>query len=143
MTKKIKSVTELAKYQIGDIAYYVAITPQVSMPDLREEDCWMIGYHPKTMYSRYNIWPYHSKPPKLFHCDFETIADLLTSKLTTEAFEVKKVHRSQHTGDFIYTDEVGRWMSEDDLFDTDIVADLERHRIYKMISRWAGANING
>lgn len=143
MVRKIKSVTELAKYQVGDVAYCVVISQQVSMPDLSEDDCWMIGHHPKTLYSRCRIWPYHSKLPKVSHCDFEMIVDLLTSKLTVEPFQVKEIHRSPHTGEFIYLNEIDQHMPEDNLFDTDIAATVECNRIYKMITRWAGANING
>ncbi len=141
MVRKIKSVTELAKYQVGDVAYCVAISQQISMPDLSKEDCWMIGHHPKTLYSRYHIWPYHSKLPKVSHCDFEMIVDLLTSKLIVEPFQVKEIHRSPNTGEFIYLNEIDQYMPEENLFDSDIVAAEECARIYKMITRWA--NVNG
>jgi len=140
MTKKIQSVTELAKYQVGDVAYWVIMRPQTVMADLAEEDDWMLDYHPKALYTigpGRKAWPYHSKLPRLHQVDFECIIELLRSKLVVEPFIINEIIRSRNTGEFLYANDDEEWMPESCLFDTDIAANRERNRIKKMINNWS------
>lgn len=140
MSKRIQSVIELAKYRIGDMAYWVSIRPLEQMPELEDEDLWMTEYHPKVLYTRgpaKKMWPYRAKLPKLHHVDFEDVVELLTSEFVIEQFEICNIVRSNDTGEFLYSNDDDEWMVENDLFDTNTAATKEKNRIKNMIRRWA------
>ena len=139
MPKRIQSVLELAKYCVGDTAYWVVIRPLQNMPELDEDDQWMYEHHPKTLYSREpgkKLWPYKAKLPKLHHTDFELIVNLLRSELIIESFHICDIIRSRRTGEFFYGNGDDEWIPENNLFDTDIAAARETSRIKQMIRRW-------
>lgn len=140
MPKRIKSVIELARYRVGDTAYWVILRPLESMPQLAEDDKWMENHHPKVLYSRgpaKKLWPYHAKLPRLHHIDFGGIVNLLRSEFVVESFAICDVIRSRDTGEFFYQNSDDEWMPESHLFDTDIAARREKNRVKKMIKRWA------
>lgn len=140
MAKRIQSVTELARYRVGDTAYWVTIRPLKAMPELDEEDKWMDTHHPKVLYSRgpaKDIWPYRNKLPRLHHSDFSGIVNLLRSELVVESFPVCEIIRCHNTGEFFYGNSDDEWMPESNLFDTDTAAIRERNRITRMIRNWA------
>jgi len=138
MPKRIKSVNELARYRVGDKAYWVIVHTPDPEPILSEEDQWMESHHPKVLYSRRGPakWPYNSKLPRLHHLDFEGIVNLLRSELIVEPFQVCDVIRSTDTGEFFYQNGDDEWMPESHLFDSDIAARREKSRIKRMIKRW-------
>lgn len=140
MPKRIQSVIELARYKVGDTAFWVIIRPLQSMPELDEEDQWMDNHHPKALYTRgpgKKLWPYYAKLPRLHHMDFEGIVNLLRSELVVEPFHVCDIVRSRGTGEFFYCNGDDEWMPEEHLFDTDIAANREVNRIKRLIRKWA------
>lgn len=141
MSKRIKSVIELAHYSVGDTAYWVIIRPLKAMPELTADNKWMEDHHPKALYSRRGparkVWPYHAKLPKLSQIDFEEVVNLLRSELVVEPFQVCDIIRSRDTGEFFYQNSDDEWMPESHLFDTNTAARNEKKRIKRMIKRWA------
>lgn len=140
MSKRIKTVTELAKHCVGDIAYWVVIRPLKPIPQLDEEDLWMENHHPKVLYTRgpaKKIWPYNAKLPRMHHMDFEGIVNLLRSEFVIEEFNICEIIRSKNTGEFFYANDDDEWMPESCLLDTEMAAVREKTRILKMIQKWA------
>jgi len=137
--RKIKSATELARYKVGDSAWWVSLRYKDPLPCLSEESAWILNCHPKVLYEQgpyKNNWPFRAKLPRLHHVDFAGIVAILTSEFVVEKFDVCEVLRSQDTGEFYCSNENDEWMPETSLFDTDIAANRERTRIIKMIKRW-------
>lgn len=140
MTRRINSVIEIAKYRVGDLAYWVTIRPLEQMPSIPIEDAWMLNHHPKFMYTRgpaKQLWPYRKNLPKLHHSDFEGIVNMLRSKVVVEEFPICEVVRCRNTGEFFYSNSDDEWMPESYLFDTDTAAIRERNRVVQMIRNWA------
>jgi hypothetical protein len=137
MTKKITSVLELARYKNGDTVWWVALRYAAPI-HLSDEDEWMLDIHPKTIFSGpYKAaWQSRSKLPKLHHCDFNIIVQLLCSKLVIEKFKIEQITRSTSTGEFYYANEDEEWMPESCLCDTREAARKERDRIHRLIDRW-------
>lgn len=142
MARRIQSVTELARYRVGDTAFWVIIRPLKEMPEIEPEDKWMESHHPKILYTwgpASGLWPYRSKLPRLHHSDFNGVVNLLRSELVVEPFPVCEIVRCQNTGEFFYGNCDDEWMPESNLFDTDTdtAAIRERNRIVRMIRNWA------
>lgn len=140
MQKKIESVLELARYRVGDIAYWVIIRPQIVPPEIPTDDEWMKEHHPKALYSRgvyRKLWPRHSPLPKLQHRDFDDITTLLRSTFVIEQFPVCDLIRSRDTGEFFYCNGDDEWMPESYLMDTKESARREMARIKRLIRKWA------
>lgn len=135
----ISSVLELARYQVGESAWWVTLRLKEPINPLKEDQHWMIEAHPKLLYERgpyKKNWTYRSKLPKLQHLDFQGIVGLLTSDLVVERFDICDVIRSQDTGEFFYSNEDDEWMPESCLFDTITAARRERARIMRMLKKW-------
>lgn len=137
----MKSVLELGRYQVGDVAWWVAIRDKEHAgPEYVSEDIfWMYECHPKILYTRgpnKNQWKKHQKLPKLHHSDFLNIITLLTSDLEVEPFTIANISRSPHTGEYYYGNMDDEWMPESNLSDTRIAATKERERIRNMLRRW-------
>jgi len=140
MRKRIESVFELAKYKIGDKAYWIILRPLENIEPLSEDDQWMDEHHPKATFTRgpaKKAWPHRAMLPKLHHSDFEIIVHLLRSELVIEEFEVNSIVRSKDTGEFFYVNEHDEWMPESYLFPNDSAAKREQNRINKLIRQWA------
>jgi hypothetical protein len=137
--RKMSSVLELAKYKVGDSAWWVTLRHQKEPPELSVESVWMQNCHPKTLYEHgpYKcLWPFRSKLPRLHHSDFTGIVIILTSEFAVEQFDICDIIRSSDTGEFFYSNQNDEWMPEAFLFDTQIAANQERSRILKMMKRW-------
>jgi hypothetical protein len=144
MKRKIQSVLQLARYQVGDSAFWVSLRPQNANPEIPEESHWMLDCHPKTLYEQgplKKFWPRNMKLPKLHHQDFDQIMNLLRSDLIVEEFLVADLIRSRSTGEFIYSNPDCEWMPETLLFDTIVAARRERSRIAKMLKRWTSESV--
>lgn len=139
---KIRSVLELARYKVGDVAWWVVLRPIKPIQDLADEDQWMSQshIHPKILYQvgpSSHLWPRKTALPKLQHMDFSSVVGLLTSKLVVRQFPICDLLRSRDTGEFFYSNSDNEWMPEGYLMDTQIAADRERSRILKHIAKWA------
>ncbi len=140
--KRIRSVLELARYKVGDVAWWVIMRPIKAPPELTDDQAWMAkpNVHPKALYKPggpFNqLWPGKAILPKLQHVDFTTIIGLLTSELMVEQFPICDLIRSSDTGEFFYANENDEWMPEVNLMDTKIAADRERARIIRLLQRW-------
>lgn len=144
MPKKINNVNDLARYKIGDVAWWVVMRPH-KMADQNAECCepWMLEHHPKALYLRgpcKNVWKSNVRLPQLHHADFTIVTNILTSKMMVEEFLINEVMRSNDTGEFFYANQDGEWMPESYLFDTKVAARRERTRIVKMINKWSCKN---
>ncbi len=140
--RKIQSVTELAKFRVGDVAWWVILRPLNKMADLPEPDLWMKNHHPKALYEWGPGRPVWGKAllPKLQHFDFTNIVPLLTSKILVDQFPVCDILRSRDTGEFFYSNEDDEWMPESYLLDTKIRADREKARILRLFTKWIELN---
>jgi hypothetical protein len=136
--KKIRSVLELARYQVGDVAWWVILRPSKPPADLAQEDQWMEKHHPKVLYKGpyKDLWPRNTVLPRLQHMDFKAVVSILTSEFQVEQFPICDVLRSRDTGEFFYSNEHDEWQPETFLMDTKVAADRERTRIMKLIKRW-------
>lgn len=139
---KMKTVLDLAKWKVGDKPFWIVSRPMCSNPiPISDEDEWAFSeeVHPKTLY-KYGIvktWPYRHKLPRLHACDFQLIVEVLEMNLAIEPFEIGKVIRCPHTGEFICANSTGEeWMGESDLFETVSEARRERARIMALIREW-------
>jgi hypothetical protein len=140
MSRKIKSVLELSRYKVGDVAWWVVIRGKPE-PEITEANQWMTqtSIHPKTLYKGgpYEpLWNRKALLPKLQHQDFNTIVGLLTSDLVIEQFVVCDLVRSRDTGEFYYENERNEWMPEGQLLDTKIAAERERTRVRRLLRKW-------
>lgn len=140
----MSSVLELARWKVGESAWWVALRYHEPLPDLPPEAAWMQNCHPKALYEHgpyKQFWPFRAKLPRLHHVDFTGIVTLLTSEFVVERFDVCEIIRSSDTGEFFYSNQDDEWMPEAFLFDTAIAARRERTRIVKMMKRWAESQI--
>lgn len=137
-TRKMISAIELARYKVGDSAWWVSLRYRDPLPNLPEEAAWVLNCHPKVLYEGpyKSNWPFRAKLPRLHHIDFAGIVALLTSEFVVEKFDVCEILRSQDTGEFYCSNQNDEWMPETSLFDTDIAANRERTRIVKMMKKW-------
>lgn len=138
--RKIQSVTELAKFRVGDVAWWVILRPLDQPADLPADDLWMKnqGQHPKTFYEwgpGKAVWG-KALLPKLQYSDFAGIVTLLTSKILVEQFPVCDIIRCRNTGEFIYSNEDDEWMPEPYLLTTKLLAEREKDRILRLFRRW-------
>jgi hypothetical protein len=140
--RKIRSVLELARYKVGDVAWWVVLRPQRDIPTLTEDQQWMVqpDVHPKILYR--NGGPYShlwgkAVLPKLQHMDFAAVMGLLTHEFSVEQFPICDVIRSRNLGEFFYTNDSGDWMPESHLMDTKVAADREKTRVLRLIKKWA------
>ncbi len=138
--RKIKSVLDLARYKVGDVAWWVILRPlKTPLPTIETDDKWMEKHHPKVLYERgpyKTFWPNKALLPKLQHMDFTTIVGVLTSELKIESFPVCDLIRSRDTGEFFYCNDADEWMPETFLFDSRPAADREKTRIFRLIQKW-------
>ena len=142
MKRKISSVLELARYKIGDSAFWVRMRPiGQDHIDIPEGEEWMAEQHPKVLHERgYNqSWHLRARLPRLCAVEFDCVVALLTSEFVVEEFIVEEIERSNHTGEFVMRNQDGDWMPSDYLFDTIEAARLERERLKKLLRRWAQA----
>ena len=140
MSRKMASVLELARYKIGDSAWWVTLRHRDPLPNLPEEAAWMMNCHPKSLYEHgpyKSYWPFRAKLPRLHQVDFTGIVTILTSEFMVEKFDVCETLRSQDTGEFFYANQDDEWMPESFLFDTTIAARRECTRVIKMMKKWA------
>lgn len=143
MPRKITSVLELARYRVGDVAWWVTLRYLEDVPEISEDNDWMNNVHPKIFYESgpyRKQWPYKAMLPRLQHSDFTWFVGLLISQFVVEQFNICDIIRSNDTGEFYYSNENNEWMPESYLFDTDIAARRERTRIIKMMRRWVDAH---
>jgi len=139
-TKKITSVLDLAKYQVGTLAYFVVMRPTgLIRIKPRAEDAWMKDYHPSIYHERGLVpgWDRRKRLPKLHAADFESIMSVLNAKLMVEEFVVAERYRSTNTGVFQYANQDKEWLPEDHLYDTIADAERECNRIRKLIQEWS------
>ena len=139
---KLSSVTELARYTVGDIAYWIIISNE-EVPVLDDDNIWMLD-NPRVLYEHgpaKHIWKESnrfSRLPKLNDIDFINIVNLLTSELVVQPYIISEISRSNDTGEFYYyNEEIDEWAQESCLFDTNIAARREKNRILKLIKKWA------
>lgn len=141
--RKVRSVLELSKYKIGDVAYWVVLRPNVLDDyELKADDKWMTGYHPKVLFERGYSKTWSSskgKVPSLHAHDFCAIVGLLTSKMIVDSYRISHVVRSRNTGEFIYCNNHSEWMPESMLYNTRKLAETECTRIRKLIWKWSGS----
>lgn len=142
--RKIRNVTELAKFRVGDTAWWIILRPlQAGLTsELPERDLWMKKHHPKALYTwgpGKAVW---GKPilPKLQHIDFANIITLLTSKILVDQFPVCDIIRSRDTGEFFYSNNDDEWMPESMLMDTKVQATREKRRILQLVQKWIDKN---
>jgi hypothetical protein len=140
MSRKIKSVLELARYKVGDVAWWVVIRSKPE-PEISEQNKWMTQehIHPKTLYRGgpfEPLWGRKAILPKLQHQDFNTIVGLLTATMAVEPFTICDLVRSRDTGEFFYENERNEWMPEAQLLDTKIAAEREKTRIRRLLRKW-------
>jgi|2_EtaG_2_1085320.scaffolds.fasta_scaffold00067_41 transposase len=138
--ERISSVLELSRYKTGETVWWVVFRNKDSIPDLDEEQKWMVSYHPKVLYERgpyQRLWNSKAKLPKLQHMDFAAMTSLLTSEFRVEPFTIVEVIRSRDTAEFFYSNSDDEWMPESSLFCTDIAARRERNRIMRLLRKWA------
>lgn len=136
---KITSISELARYKIGEAAWWIVLTDNEPIPIVNEEDAWMVEHHPKILFERgpySRVWKYHKKLPKLHSFDFENVVTMLTTKFEIKPFIIEEMARSNDTGEFYYHSIDDEWMPESCLFDTDTAARREKNRILKMLRKW-------
>lgn len=139
--RRIKSVTELAKYRVGDVAWWIVLRP-LTVPNLIESDQWMKKHHPKAFYEwgpGKCLWG-KALLPKLQHTDFAGVMSILTSKMLTDQFPICDILRSRDTGEFFYSNADDEWIPQSYLMDTKVLADKERTRIIRLIQRWVDNN---
>ncbi len=142
--RKITSVTELAKFRVGDTAWWVILRPLQTglLRDLPEQDDWMKEHHPKALYEwgpGKFVWG-KALLPKLQHVDFGNIVTLLTSRILVDQFPICDIIRSRNTGEFFYSNDDDEWMPEPYLLTTKIAADRERARILRLFQKWIDDN---
>ena len=140
MEAKLKSVNELARYQVGDVCYW-AVLRQLGVPteSPTPENVWMAEEHPKCFFDRgvfSPMWKYRMQIPKLHATDFRLLTDLLTQRCVIEEFHVTDIKRSRNTGEFWYTSSKEEMQVESFLFPRRSQAVRESKRIKKMISEW-------
>jgi hypothetical protein len=138
--KRVKSVLELGRYQIGDSAYWVTFRRLKSVPDIPEKFEWMLECHPKVIYERgpyKKLWDNKKKLPKLHHEDFNVVVSLLQFTMVIEEFQITDIIRSNNTGEYYYSNSDDEWMPESNLFDSMTAARREKNRIAKMINNWS------
>lgn len=143
MQRKIQSVLELARYKVGDVAWWVVLRYAKEVPVISEEDGWMTEHHPKALYSRgpyKSLWNSNIRLPHVHQSDFLKLVGLMTSKLVTEQFIVCDLVRSRDTGEFFYSNADNEWMPESYLFDTNAAARREQARLLKMMKNWVKNN---
>jgi len=136
----MQSVLELARYRVGDIAWWITLRPLHPTPELTDDEKWMEKHHPKALYERgpyKDLWDCKARLPKLQHLDFHGIVGLLTTKLIVEKFPVCDIIRSRNTGEFFYANDNDEWIPEEYLLDTKVAADREKTRVLRLIKRWA------
>lgn len=141
--KKISSVLEIARYDIGTAVWWVVMRPSSAVPELSDEDLWMSDYHPKILYTRgpcRKLWPKHTNLPKLQHLDFQHIVGILNSELVVEQFKICNVIRSYDTGEFFYCNDYDEWMPENYLMDSKEAATKEKNRILRILRKWTDKN---
>lgn len=140
--KKIRSVLELARYCVGDVAWWVILRQIKATPEIREEDQWILKSHPKTLYTGpwKELWTRRAALPRLQHMDFTAMMSILTSEFKVEQFPICDVLRSKDTGEFYYSNDNDEWIPESSLVDTKSAADKERQRILKMLKSWIENN---
>lgn len=139
-SRKIKTITELARYRITDTPYRVALCAPDDIQELADEDKWMESNHPKFLFTRgpaKAAWPYRKKLPRLNCHDFNLVVGLLRCRVVVAKFQICEIVRCFNTGEFFYCNPDGEWMPESNLFDTDVAAIREGDRIIKMFRNWA------
>ncbi len=142
--RKIKSVTELAKFRVGDVAWWVILRPLQPgiIGEISEQDQWMRKHHPKSIYEwgpGKVVWG-KALLPKLQHIDFGNIVTLLTSKIIVEQFPICDIIRSRDTGEFFYSNDDDEWMPESYLIRNNVIAERERTRILRLFQKWIDSN---
>jgi len=139
---KIRNVTELARYRVGDVCWWLTLRPVSARQSLPEEDNWMADHHPKVLYEWGSHRPLWGKAslPKLHHIDFGHIMALLTHRLVIEEFPICDIVRSTNTGEFFYSNEDDEWMPESLLLTTKIQACREKSRVLRMVKKWIDQN---
>jgi hypothetical protein len=140
------SVLELARYKVGDSAWWVTLRYKDPIPHLPEGAHWMQSCHPKALYEHgpyKQYWPFRAKLPRLHHIDFSGVITFITSEFVVERFDVCEVVRSSDTGEFFYSNQDDEWMPESCLFDTQIAARRERTRVVKMMKKWVESHDSG
>lgn len=140
--RKIRSVTELAKYRVGDVAWWIIMRPCEDVEQLPENDEWMEKHHPKAYYSwgpGKALWN-KAALPKLQHIDFKNMMSLLTSRVLIEQFPICDILRSRDTGEFFYSNDDDEWMPESMLMTNHIIATREKRRVFKLLQKWIDSN---
>jgi len=132
-------IFKLARYKIGDTAYWTNFIPVDDVSEIPEKDDWVRTHHPKVLFERgyfKPLWKTTAQLPKLEKTDFMSIMHILTCELRVDDFLVTSIARSHDTGEFFYSNEDDEWMPESFLFDSRAAANKEQKRIKKMIKKW-------
>lgn len=133
------NVFDVARYKIGDVAWWVNLSPIDEPQEIPEKDDWMKTHHPKVLFERgyYKpLWKTTAALPKLEKTDFLSLMHLLTCEFKISEFIVSSIARSHDTGEFFYANVFAEWMPESYLFDTKEAAVKEKKRIATMIKKW-------
>lgn len=132
-------VFEVARYKIGDVAWWVNLTAKDDPQEVPEKDDWMKKHHPKVLFERglyKSLWKTTAALPKLEKTDFLSIMHILTCEMRISEFVVSSIARSNDTGEFFYSNLNTEWLPESNLFDTKEAATKERKRIIGLLKKW-------
>lgn len=140
MKTRLTDVRELSRFTSGQHCWWVVLRPigrPNCNPDLIEP--WMRRTHPKVLFDRgimSNLWLSKKQLPRLHASDFKLITELMTQDAQLEEFVVDVVERSDHTGEFNYSNVYGEWIPEQSLFETRAAAARERERLRDLFREW-------
>lgn len=141
---------KLSRFKVGETVYYVEFLDNLGSllscyRDLKGStsyQSWQYekvdDLHPKdtfksikrNMIGRYRV-------PKLHASDAERILKLICSDVTVSKSKVKKIKRSNRTGEYYCLIKKGKWMPESCLFEVNMAAVEEARYISRLLSRWA------
>jgi hypothetical protein len=139
MTKKIRSVIELAKFKSGTELYFIDMISNINKSKLSSNVSWMAKCHPKIFLVsglyKYNT---HSKYvfPKLPSQRFGLLSAMLSGRFVVFTMRVTLIERCKNTGEFYYFDGIDEWHPESILLPTKNRARRELKRILGLISDW-------
>lgn len=146
--KKVKPIHKLGKFQLGQIVWYIRFQNNISK-DMHAyiglngtiiDNDWELDnpndLHPKDQFIIDNKpgWPKGIKLPRLPSIDFYMYTYALLSELMVYEMEVKKINRSNNTGEFYYKCK-DTWLPESSIFETKQAAWLELNRLKKLLKK--------
>jgi hypothetical protein len=132
-------IFKIARYKMGDTAYWVNFLAKDDVKQIPEKDDWVRTHHPKVVFERgyfKSLWKTTAALPRLEKTDFMSVMHILTCELNIDEFLICRIARSHDTGEFFYSNEDEEWMPESFLFDSKVAAAKEQKRIKTMIKKW-------